>query len=495
MAYSIIFMITLLITTCAEFFFIGRYILSKYKMFQQNVFTAVSLSVVVYFFITFASLFIFIWVNVPLIYIVIVFGIKEALQFMFFFINRDIIFKRSDIKKTLMALIGVATVGLMSHYVFDPVLGTKPSVYTDKFELIGLLKDALTNVLAVKVEYVYDILFNGLVSFMGYVVTLSIITTFSKRQKLLDFVFAAIGTLIIAICFNFGSTLSTMSGVYMILLSFLFAYHVIMYYRRRYGVFIGMNSFVVWALEPKLFIAMVVVSVATLIIYGWLNKPKISLFAVQLISPLIVIGTFLLYESSPILASFLIAFTVIGYGLIVGVGSSKLLDSINNIFVKMKYAFPTLIAVTTLVAGITLGVTQHVNWKDMILYKSAIFDSYGNKDYDLAQQIALYALEGILIFTLIRFAVVKIKAINMRILVILTSMIFIIGYNPFINITLHQLTGGEQFEYIRIVIFAPLILAMVVQMRKVIYKRIEFHLHSGKRRNRNRQYHYPRQNP
>lgn len=494
MAYSIIFMITLLITTCAEFFFIGRYILSKYKMFQQNVFTAVSLSVVVYFFITFISLFVFIWINVPLIYIVIIFGIKEALQFVFFFVNRDIIFKKIDFKKGAMALIGVAIVGLMSHYVFEKVLDVSPSQYGDKFELIGLLKDALTNVLAVKAEYVYDILFNGLVSFIGYVVTLSIITTFSKRQKLLDFIFAALGTLIISICFNFGSTLSTMSGIYMLLLSFLFAYHVIMYYRRRYGVFIGMNSFVVWTLESKLFVAMVVVSIATLIIYGWLRKPKISLFAVQLISPLIVIGTFLLYESSPIIASFLIAFTAIGYGLIVGVGNSKFLDSINNIFVKLKYVFPALLAITTLATGITIGVTQHVDWKDLALYKSAIFDSYGNKDYDLAQQIFLYLLEGILIFTLIRFAVTKIKAINMRILVILTSMILIIGYNPFINIILHEIAGGEQFKYIRVVIFAPLMLATVVQARKVIYKRIEFHLHSGKRRNRNRQYHYPKQN-
>lgn len=458
-----------------------------------------SLSIVVYFFITFLSLFIFIWTSVPPIYIVIVFSIKEALQFLFYFLNRDILLKKIDIKKTIMTILSVGAIASLSYlnmHQFDDVLHLGSTVYSEKFELVGVIQEALVSTIKVRAVDLQNILFNGLVSFVGFTVIMSFITTLSKRQRFLDFIFAIIGTFMVSLLFNFGASMDSMGGTYMLLLEVLFAYHIIMYHRRRYGVFFGMNTFVVWTLDSNLFYPLIAIAVATLMIYGVLNKPKISLFTVQLISPLIVVGTFSVYELSPVISSLLIIVTFIMYGLIIYIGSSKALDRINGVFIKIKYMFPAILMAVIIITGITLGATQDVDWYAMTFGTSSIVDSYGTSDvsktFDFVQQIIVYATEVILIATVVKYSVTKAKPINSRIFMIISTTLLVFGYNFFMNIILHQTTGGEQFEHLRVIIYAPLFIVLIAWIRKVIYKRIEFYFTSGKRRTKKFNINFPK---
>lgn len=176
---------------------------------------------------------------------------------------------------------------------------------------------------------------------------------------------------------------------------------------------------------------LVVIVFVTLVIYAVLQKPKVSMFWVQLVAPIAIVSTFWINDySRPLGLSVSIA-AILLYIFMVSVGRVKMLEKLNAFFLKMRYALPAMIFLAIMASSIAIGLTSSTATSSIIINDMTyLFYTFKSPIVNYVQ-IALYsALIGMIITYLVYTFIYSKKLLKTQLVGLICSLIILFALNP-----------------------------------------------------------------
>lgn len=469
MTYYIFLTIIFVLVVSTEIYLLGRYISFKYEIFTNNEAASIVLGAIVYFVITFFAFFLFIWIDLSIYYMMAVFFIKETLLIAFLVVRRESIVQ-SKIKwsNLLFTIISMLILPTIYGLILNNKLNLKTNTSTNTFQTWFTLKQVLMQTLSFNMKEINEGIIAGISSLVIYNCVASMVIQFSKKKNIIDYTLSLVLTVALTILFSFGWTLDAMISIFLLLYAMLLSSRIISRSRRRYAAAMGILDVAMWSINPKMFFALIILAILTGIIYTLLNKDKASLFWVQLLSPLSIVGSLWISEVSVAGAVILAIFATGVYGFMINVGRLDFLDRINLFMSKYRFFVPALYLVSILIPAFIKWFTNDIPVKDAFLFDDAIFESFGNSSWNLVQSYLYYAVGAVLILLIIRYIYKKKLFINYRIIIIIVSIILLLGYTFIIYIATFNSVWAEQFKYIRAIAFLPLTIVPFIKLRSFI---------------------------
>ncbi len=455
---------------CGEIFLLGKHFSKVNNIFESNESSSIIFGTLIYFTITFLTFFIFIWFNPSITYYVVLFFIKEILQIIYLFTKRDS-FKKIKINwfHVIFMFFSMLFFPILFNGILNNYLNLKIQEQNNTFQMWILYKKIIANFTNINYLFLSKWVFSTIAIFIIYNAISSFVIEYSKMKNWLDYFISFLMTFFFLTTSNFGWSIDSMIGIYLILFAIQIAFNIILYSRRRYGLIYGMIVLNIWFLEPRLFLTISMLGILVGFIYTIYSGQKASLFWVQILSPILIILSLWIYPLSSMGALTLTVIAFISYLFIILFGHLVILEKIDIKLNKVKIIMPLIILVCLFSTSIYLLINSKKSFIDLILLDEAIIDSFNNNIWNLIQGIIYYLIVFILCILLIYLWIKNIKIIKHKIIFLIVFTFILVFYN-FLFYSLLNLTSiKNQFIYFRIVAFMPLMLLfLIVIKRKII---------------------------
>ena len=473
MSYSWI-LITLVSTLMlSEMYFLGKYYSKVNDIFRTNEFATISAGSIIYFVITFFALFIARWFEPSILTYSVIFFIKEFFTISFLIIRRNVFTGiKVNYKSIAFSIVGGVTLPLLFNYGISNFETINQLKMSNDFQLIFKFEDIIQKITTLDIDHVK----NWIMSIISGVVILSFVSSLvvriSRRKDLIDYLIAYVITAIMLIIFNFHIGMNYLIGLFSLIFAIQMGYEVILKSRRRYGVMFGLLVVNMWFFDPRLFLTFFILGNATIIIYGYLKKPRVSMFFVQMIFPFAIMASLWIHPYSSILALFVSIASVITYIFFISGSRIQKLNIFNDWLIKLRFIIPIFVFSVVLLSSILVGSLNHLNASEYLVFKDAVIPSFNNSNWDLIQTIVFNLSYGIL-FMIIMYWLIKEKNIlTNRLLVLIAGGILLFGYNPYILVLVNQTPLSDQFEFLKFAAFAPLLILGLTRIRNI--KKVDY---------------------
>ncbi len=462
MVYSSIISALVLLIVLAQIHFIGKYISTKQDMFTNNKFATFVLGFITYFAITFAVLFIFIFFKLPIIYSVVFFVVKDVIQIMFLLARREVFNGKINWHVWRDAAIGaivITGITVFFNYIAPLIQPIRDNHSYMSFQSWYKFQDIISKVTVIKIDFIYHWFGSLLVTALGYASVMAFISNFSKKVYWWYYIFGSILTLLMIFGFSFGKTIESQAGSFLILFAIMVAVNIIVFSRRRYATVYGLTTIAAWSFNQYLILAFILIAFVTLTIYAILQKPKASMFWVQLMAPIALVSTFLINDFSRPLGLAVSIIAVLLYAFMVSIGQVKILERLDQFFLKMRYVIPIVIFLGIMVSAIAIATTSTTASSNILANDiTYLFYTY-HSDMINYIQIGFYsALVAMIIIYLVYTFFFKKKLLKTQLVAIICSLIILFALNPAFWILLKDSVMEEQFKYISMSILPPLLI-------------------------------------
>lgn len=470
MVYSAIISMIVLLIILAQMYFIGKYISIKQEMFNNNKYSSFVMGFIVYFVISFGVFFIFIFFKVPIIYFVIFFAIKDVIQITYLMVRREMFFgmkiKVVDVAITLFVAIGLVFAFNYLTPLFE-TLRFRSSIAN--FQSWYKFQEIISKITVIDINFIYKWFGSILISFFAYSSVMSFTHHFAKKNYWWLYIVGAVVSLMILFGFTFGLQMESGIGPFIILFAIQAGLNIIVYSRRRYATMYGLITVAAWSFNPELFLVLLLIAFSILVIYTIMQKPKVSLFWVQLMAPLAIVSTFWINDFSRPLGLAVMLIAIFLYAFMVSVGRVKVLDKLNDLFIKMRFAIPIAIFITIIIIAITLGLVEGDRDSKYIVQNTTyLFDVHGSDIINYIQigaySFTIFALLGYCVY----LYVYKKKMVRIRLVPMLAAITITFALNPGFWLVIANTLLEPQFKYLSLVIIPPLLLSGITSLPTVL---------------------------
>lgn len=482
MTNQIFITISLIIFLCIEIYFLGKRISFVNNLFINNESAIWLLGIVVYLGITFLVFLPFIWLNISIIYFIIIFIIKELIIFSYIFLGKErVSWSQINYKNIIyMMIMSIAIIFVFNFTIYqEENLLWEKNNFSNQFNQIWIKTEEIFNKLtSMSIEFVNKWLIGFIGSTVIYASITTIVIRFYKHQSIFEYLLSGLISLGFIFIFNFKQNIHNLFGAYLALFSIFLALNILQFSRKRYSFVFIINFLVAWIINYRIFIALSSVAISTAIIYSWMQKPMASLFWVQLTTPIFIVLTSWISGFSLLLTFGLIILILIYYVGLIFVGKNKALLRMNLWFNKYAKWFPYTNLLIVLGVAILLIFFVPIDIQQIVGEKNLVFDYNFLNIADEQQyilQICQWIIYGVTIIGLFGMFVYwkykKIKLIGMRAMTLIILAIFIFAYNPIFNTLLIATNIQNNFTYLRTVTFMPLFLFIIITSHNLIIKK------------------------
>lgn len=461
MAYSIIISMIVLLIILAQMYFMGKYISLKQEIFSNNKYSSFVMGFVAYFFISFVVFFIFIFFKVPIIYFIIFFTIKDVVQITYLIIRRDafvgVKLKFVDIAITIVASIGI----VFAFNYISPLFETlRFRSQIANFQSWYKFQEIISKITVIDINFIYKWFGAILISFFAYTSIMSFMHHFTKKNYWWLYLVGVAASLLLLFGFTFGLQMESGIGPFIVLFAIQAGINIIVYSRRRYASLYGLITVAAWSFNPELFLVLLLIAFSILVIYTIMQKPKVSLFWVQLMAPLAIVSTFWINDISRPLGLAIMLIAIFLYLFMVSVGRVKILDKLNELFIKMRFAIPIVIFITIIIITLTLGIVEGEHNSQYIVRNTTyLFDVHGSNIINYIQigtySFVIFALLSYIIYVI----VMKKKVLRNRLVPMLATIIIIFALNPGFWLIIANTLLETQFKFLSLAILPPILLS------------------------------------
>lgn len=469
MTYKLLISILIVMFITLQIYFIGKYSSKRHELFKTNGGANFVMGFIIYFLVSLIVFFPFIWLKLSILYFVVIFFIKDGFQILFLIARRDVFvkddFKKQDLFHVLFSIISMLIISLSFNMGFSKIIHMKEGIQRNNFQSWFLFKQIIVEFGNLDIKDVLNLVTTPLASLLIFNVVYSFIYAFSKKDLLIDIAISLFTTIILILLFNFGYRLESIIGVFLLLFAVQIGIKIIQTSRRRYSFIFGLIIVVLWFFNPDLFIAEISLALIISIIYTFLQKKKPSIFTVQLIAPIFMVSTLFVYPFSGIGAAFLLATSLIAYGLIIYSGRIERMEKLNQIIIKTRIIWPSLLLFIIIFTGmIYILESDSFTYKDL---GNPLVYNFENPIFNNIQYY-LYFIFAILIVVISIYLVIQKKANGCKIGILISAFVLIFSYTPFVKAIISKTIFEEGFKYLMFTSVAPSILSIPILIRKKI---------------------------
>lgn len=469
MVLAAIISTVLLLLIFSEIYFIGKYISVKQGMFTNNRFAAFSLGFITYFAITFATLFIFIFFESSIIYYVIFFAIKDTIQIMFLLSRRDVFSNFNwSIKEPLIGLIVVVGITCLFNFTAPLLQPIRDNHEYMSFQSWYKFEELISKATRINLAFIYKWFGSLLVTGFGYASVMAFTNHFAKRNYFWSYLFGIVITGLMIFGFSFGKSIESQAGTFLILFAILCGVNIVTFSRRRYATVFGVTTIAAWSFNQNLVLALLVIAFTILVIYAILQKPKVSMFWVQLMAPIGLVSTFWINDFSRPLGLTISIGGAFLYMFMVSIGQTKTLERLDRFFIKLRYITPLVIFLGIISGGIYIGLTSTEAVSSIVIKDMTyLFHTY---DSQIASyiQIALYSSLIAMITTYLTYIFFnKKKILKPHLVGIICSLVILFALNPAFWLIINGSVLQNQFKYISTAVLPPLIIIVFVRIHTI----------------------------
>lgn len=482
MVNQILITIVLDIFLCSEIYLLGKKISVKNNLFINNESAIWIVGIIAYLGFSFFIFLPFIWLNINIIYFVIIFIFKEIIILSYIFLGKERVSWASVNYKNLiyMLIMSLLIVFVFNFIIYFP---EKEAIYLEMTEnRFQIMWQKMQEVLKVVTSMPQAFINKWLIGFIGatiiYASINAFVLRFGKHQNIFEYSLSALTSLGFIFIFNFHENLHILIASYLTLFSIFIALNIVQFSRKRHSFIFVINFLVAWIINAQTFIALATIAITTAVIYLWMKKPMSSLFFVQLTTPILIVLASFISSFSVILSLGLIFVIIIYYVILVLIGKKQLTFKINRLLEKWSQVIPYLNSFIILLSSMLLIWLLPIDWKEIFGEKNLVFDYYFlllNSNQVIILQIlqwTIYVLTIIILISILLYWKYKnIKFIGIRTIMLIVFFIFIFTYNPLFNAILIALNLQENFTYLRAITFMPLFLFAIISVHNLLIKK------------------------
>lgn len=436
MLYSWITTIVFLSFVLGQIYFLGRYISTRQNIFQNNFFGSLMIGVVTYFALSFIQVLTFNFFSVSLLVIVIFHFIKDGMICVFLIYNRDKLRTESmNIKKDILTFLAFFSMLVIFTIIYHFGLSKiSPLTFTNHIssrETWAYFKATIKIVSELDEHFIQEWIANVIVSFIALAAVGSVLFSLVRTNRYVIWAFILVITISIQLLLNFGSEIEGNANIFLLLFAFLLCCNINIFSRRRYGAFFGITVFASWGFNSNYFICYLLLSLTSSIVYTIFQKPKVTLFWVQLIAPIAIVATLWISEWSTIVGILLTVFAVGAYIFFIAAGRLESLVRLDKFFVRLRYWLPTSVLIIIIIAGSTLWATKTTESNNIFKNVHFMFDHFSNKTLFIIDAVftsLFFIISCLYILNMVRF---RRKILKHHIFLILIITFILFALNPF----------------------------------------------------------------
>ena len=472
MTYKIFISTLIVIFIALQAYFMGKYSSKRHQLFKTNSGANFIMGFIIYFLVSLIVFFPFVWLKLSILYFVVIFFIKDGFQILFLIARRDVFkksnFKKQDLFHIIFSILSMLIITISFNMGFSKIILMREGVQTNTFQSWFLFKEIISEFSNMDIKDVLNLITTPLAALIMFNVVYSFIYSFTKKDRLIDAVTSLLFTIILILLFNFGLRIESNIGVFLLLFAVQMGIKIIQTSRRRYSFIFGLIVFSLWFFNPDLFLAETSLAFMISIIYSLLKKRKPSIFAVQLLLPLFMMSTLFLYQISGTGAAILLVLSLVAYALIIYSGRVERMHKLNEMIIKTRIIWPTMVLVVLTLTGMIL-----IFGSDTFTYKdigNILVNDFQNITFDTIQYYS-YFVFAIGIVSLSIYLVIKKKVEGYKIGILISAFILIFSYTPFMKEIVYGTFLEHGFNYLMLTSVAPAILSIPIFMRKKIARR------------------------
>lgn len=467
MLYSWIPTLVFLIFVLGQIYFLGRYISSTQNIFQNNFFGVLMIGVVTYFAISFIQILTFNFFSVSLLVIVIFHFIKDGIICIFLIYNRDKLRTQNEsLKKEIIMVISflamVIIFTIIYHYGLKRVSPLTFTNHISSRETWAYFKASIKIVSELDEEFINDWIANVIVSFIALAAIGSVLFSLVRTYKYTVWVFIPIITTGVSLLLNFGSEIEGNANVFLLLFAFLLCCNINIFSRRRYGAFFGVTVFASWGFNSNYFICYLLLALTSSIVYTIFQKPKVTLFWVQLIAPIAIVATLWISEWSSIIGILLTIISVMAYIFFIAAGRLESLVKLDSFFVRLRYWLPFGLLIVIVIAGASLWSTKITNSNNTFESLHFMFNHFNSRSafiVDAVLTALLLIISCLYTINMVRF---KRKFLKHHIFIIIVTTFILFALNPFTILVLSNIPKIQDQILNLSVVVLPIIMCLGV---------------------------------
>ena len=472
MFLSFFLIIILLILALFQIYFIGKYFSITQEAFVNKIYVNISLGFLFYIFFTFIFIVPFYFFSAASGYIVVILAIKDIF-IVLFLVSRREIFKRNKINfiGAFALFIIVILVSIFYYFVAKKVLKLETNIlkHDGYFLLSKIIQYIMVltffNLDSVLYLYIWPLLIIMMVSMIA-----SFYSMFIKINNYHNFFLTLFTTIMLILLFNPKLSIEIFSSYVILIFLFQIGMNVITFSRRRYSTLFGVGVIASWAVNNNLFLALITLAICLVFAYGILKRPRLPLFTIQLISPIIIIWTFWIRSYSNALAVAVIIFVISLYiSLFYFARYSVIVNK--PIINKLSFIIPLLLFLSLFMYSLIKIFTQNIATASFLWKGRTFINNFNNEDVGLVINIIYYffllGTTGYSLYTMVS----RKRIIGINLVFLISSLCFFISYNPLTQETLYALGFSKiSISKMPMLTIVPVIMTLFILIVQKIIK-------------------------
>ena len=450
---------TIALMIITQIYLLSKYISNKNEIFIDNKYASFVNGILTYIFITFISFLPFIFIDVNIIYLIIVFWIKEGVTFIFLLTREQNYFDINYLKKYLFVFIFAILISIIWNYgiayLIQPIEETKPS----KFSAIYLINDVIAKTSSLDTIIVKKWFTNLFVSLIGVSSVLALMSEFSLSTNYKKRFIGIIMTIFAIILFSYKLPLWQNSEIFIQVFVMIVCSRILQYSRRRYGFLFVVISIASFSMGDHSRLGLWGISIVTMSIYTFLRKPKSSLFWVMLISPLLIVEALKAYRISPVLSIILVIFSIFIFIFMISLQGARPLQKLNNFFEKFRIIVPIAMGLIIFISALSIVFINNINWLSLPTIKNSfIYIIHDNTIFSWINFGIYIFIFSYLFIYFINKIIRKNKFLRIDYIYMISLLLIIVIFNPLINAMLSISTFANDVQYLVSLIFLPILI-------------------------------------
>ena len=455
-----------------QIYLLSKYISNKNKIFLDNKYASFVNGLLTYIFISFITLFPFILINLDLIYLVIIFWIKEGITFIFLVTREQNYFDKNYLKKIIFIILCGVVILLIWNYGIKFWIKPTEESQSSSFTIIYLINDVIAKTTSSNILIVKNWITNLFVSIMGIATVFALINEFSFSINNTRKALGIIITIFAMIIFSYKLPIWQNAEIFIQLFVVLVCSRIINYSRRRYGFAFAVASIASFAFGFHSRLGLWSIAIVTMFVYTFLQKPKSSLFWVMLVSPLLTIEAFKVYGISEILSIILVVFSIFIFIFMLSLQGVIPLQKLNLFFEKYRIILPIILGSIIFTSAFVVIFTNNINWSELSTFKNSFaYIIYDNKIFYWLNFSIYFLIFIMLCFYIWRKIILGNKFLRMDYIFMIAWLLLVMIFNPLIDAMFSISVFANNIKYMSSLIFLPMIILTANQSVNLIKKK------------------------
>lgn len=472
MIINIFWLMIVFIMISTQVYLLSKYISHKNEIFLDNKYASFVNGLLTYLFITFITFLPFLIINLNIFYLVIIFWIKEGGTFIFLLTRERNYFDKNYLKKYIFVVLGAAFITLIWNFGLKQLIQPVEENPSSNFSIIYLFNNVVTKTTLSELWIVKNSFTTLFVSMICVSSVLALMSEFSFSMNIYKKLIGVVMTIVAIILFSYKLPLWQNAEVFIQLFVVLICSRIIQYSRRRYGFVFIITSIASFAFGEHSRLGLWAIVIVTMVVYTFLKKPRSSLFWVMLVSPLLTIEAFKVYQISTILSIILVSFSVFIFVFMLSLQGVRPLQKLNTFFEKYRILVPILLGSIIFIIALVVIFTNNINWSALpTINNSFVYLLDSNtilKWFNLAIYILIFvSLSVNIIFKIINGQ----RFIRIDYIYMIAWLLLAIIFNPLINAMFSISIFANNVRYVSSLIFLPIIILVVNEGASLIKKK------------------------